>query len=288
VPVPPDPETLKAIADATAAASSTPRTPTSSRRSTRRSAPGSVEQTREEITAAFAGGGLLLLLIGGGLGLRWFGRPCDQRRSASVVTTPRRRPPRSRPPRPRVGDGAQRRADRRVLLDRVGDEPERADRARRGQVLARVADRDGLLAGVAAPACGGRRRGPSTRRGGPGGSHAARPRPSRCRSAAGRRGRTRRAGRRPRARRRRREQVRRSRSRSAGARAEPAGVACEQQRGRASRRRPGVDRLAVARLQVPVSHSSSPSSMSPHPASRERRGSPNKRAPSGTGRAAAE
>jgi Ca-activated chloride channel family protein len=87
VPVPPDPETLKAIADATAAASSTPRTPTSSRRSTRRSAPGSVEQTREEITAAFAGGGLLLLLIGGGLGLRWFGRPCDQRRSASVVTT---------------------------------------------------------------------------------------------------------------------------------------------------------------------------------------------------------
>ena len=64
MPVPPDPEALRAgRARSPAAARSPPRTPTRSTRSTRRSARGSARKTeKREISAGFAAAGLLLLL----------------------------------------------------------------------------------------------------------------------------------------------------------------------------------------------------------------------------------
>lgn len=75
IPVPPDTETLRAIADTTGGRTFDAESADDlesiyddlgSRVGT--------EQEEREVTAAFAGGAILLLLIGGGLSLRWFGR----------------------------------------------------------------------------------------------------------------------------------------------------------------------------------------------------------------------
>jgi Ca-activated chloride channel homolog len=76
IPVPPDKETLRAIARATGgrffeALSAKDAEEIYSRIGTRLSS----KPVKEEVTVAFAGGALLLLLVGGGLSLRWFGRP---------------------------------------------------------------------------------------------------------------------------------------------------------------------------------------------------------------------
>jgi Ca-activated chloride channel family protein len=76
IPVPPDKETLKAIARRTdgrffEALSAEDAEGIYSRIGTRLSS----KPVKREVTAAFAGGALVLLLVGGGLSLRWFGRP---------------------------------------------------------------------------------------------------------------------------------------------------------------------------------------------------------------------
>ena len=76
IPVPPDKETLRAIAKRTdgrffEALSADDAEQIYSRIGTRLSS----KPIKREVTVAFAGGALLLLLVGGALGLRWFGRP---------------------------------------------------------------------------------------------------------------------------------------------------------------------------------------------------------------------
>jgi Ca-activated chloride channel family protein len=76
IPVPPDKETLKAVARATdgrffEALSAEDADEIYSRIGTRLSS----KPVKREVTAAFAGGALVLLLLGGGMSLRWFGRP---------------------------------------------------------------------------------------------------------------------------------------------------------------------------------------------------------------------
>jgi Ca-activated chloride channel homolog len=76
IPVPPDKETLRQIARATGgrffeALSADDAEQIYGRIGTRLSS----KPVKEEVTVAFAGGALALLLLGGGLGMRWFGRP---------------------------------------------------------------------------------------------------------------------------------------------------------------------------------------------------------------------
>ena len=76
IPVPPDKETLKAIAKRTGgrffeALSAEDAEQIYGRIGTRLSS----KPIKREVTVAFAGGALALLLVGGALGLRWFGRP---------------------------------------------------------------------------------------------------------------------------------------------------------------------------------------------------------------------
>jgi Ca-activated chloride channel homolog len=76
IPVPPDKATLRAIARRTEgrffeALSAEDAEQIYSRIGTRLSS----KPVKREVTAAFAGGALVLLMLGGGLGLRWFGRP---------------------------------------------------------------------------------------------------------------------------------------------------------------------------------------------------------------------
>jgi Ca-activated chloride channel family protein len=76
IPVPPDKETLRAIAKATGgrffeALTADDAEQIYSKIGTRLSS----KPIKEEVTVAFAGGALMLLLLGGGLGMSWFGRP---------------------------------------------------------------------------------------------------------------------------------------------------------------------------------------------------------------------
>lgn len=76
IPVPPDPETLKAVAQVTQGRFFD--APNASQLESVYEAIGTrigYVESRQEVSAAFAGGGLLLLLVGGALGMRWFGRP---------------------------------------------------------------------------------------------------------------------------------------------------------------------------------------------------------------------